>query len=100
MAGTKAKAILDRSEWRDYVDIATLLRHGLTLPEIIGYATTIFAARFEFPVAVFLRALAWFGDGTAADLEPDLQRELERAAVAALREPVPVVAPYASSIGG
>lgn len=98
LAGTKAKAILDRSEWRDYVDVATLLRHGLTLPEIIGYATTIFAPTFDFPAAVFLRSLAWFGDGTAPDVPPDMKRELERAAAAALHEEIPRVMPYSTSI--
>ena len=98
LAGTKAKAILDRSEWRDYVDIATLLRHGLTLPEIIGFATAIFEPLFEFPAAVFLRALAWFGDGTAADVPDDVRHELERAVVQAEHAEIPVVVPYSASI--
>ncbi len=98
LAGTKAKAILDRSEWKDYVDIATLLRHGLTLPGIIGYASTIFAPTFDFPVAVFLRSLAWFGDGTAPDVPPEMQDELERAAAAALYQEIPFVVPYSVSI--
>jgi hypothetical protein len=41
LAGTKAKAILDRSEWKDYVDLSALVRAGHALPDIIGYATTI-----------------------------------------------------------
>lgn len=98
LAGTKAKAILDRSEWRDYVDIATLVRHGLTLPEVIAYATTIFAPIFEFPAAVFLRSIAWFGDGTAPDVPPDMQGELQRAAAAALHEEIPIVLPYSTWI--
>lgn len=98
LAGTKAKAILDRSEWRDYVDIATLLRDGLTVPEVIGYATTIFAPKFEFPAAVFLRSLVWFGDGTAKDVPDDIKRELERAVATVGPNDIPVVTPYSASI--
>jgi hypothetical protein len=98
LAGTKAKTILDRSEWKDYVDIATLLRSDLTLPEIIGHAVTIFEPVFEFPVAVFLRALVWFGDGTARDLSDDMKHELERAVANAEQEDIPAVIPYSRSI--
>lgn len=98
LAGSKAKAILDRSEWRDYVDIATILRNGHALAEIIGYAQTIFSPLFEFPVAVFLRSLVWFGDGTAVDVPDDMKRELESAVAAAARESIPVVEPYSTSI--
>ncbi len=98
LAGTKAKALLDRSEWKDYVDITTLLRHGLALPEIIGYATAIFESTFVFPAAVFLRALAWFGDGTAPDVPADMQRELERAVANVGPNDIPVVTPYSKTI--
>jgi hypothetical protein len=68
LAGTKAKAVYDRSEWRDYFDIASLLQTGkMTLMDIMGYARTIFEPGFEFPVAVVLKALAWFEDGTTPD---------------------------------
>jgi hypothetical protein len=98
LAGTKAKAILDRSEWKDYVDVAMLLRNGLTLPEIIGYAAAIFESMFEFPVAVFLRSLAWFGDGTAPDVPGDMKRELEQAVAGLAWADIPAVRPYATSI--
>lgn len=98
LAGTKAKALLDRSEWKDYADIATLLRAGLALAEIIGYAATVFEPVFVFPTAVFLRSLAWFGDGTAQSLPDDMKRELEGAVAAVTREEVPVVSRYSASI--
>lgn len=94
LAGTKAKAILDRSEWKDYVDIAALLRTGMTLPQIIGFATTIFEPSFVFPAAVFLRALTWFGDGTAGEVDGDTRKILEQAAVEALDAPIPRVEPF------
>ena len=46
LAGTKAKALCDRSEWKDYMDIAALLHAGHRLVDIIGYATTIFDRLF------------------------------------------------------
>jgi hypothetical protein len=98
LAGTKAKALLDRSEWKDYFDIATLLRAGHRLPDIVGYALTIFGRQFEFPVPLFLRSLVYFEDGTAPDVPQDMQRELEAAVRAAWTEAIPNVEPYADSI--
>ena len=98
LAGTKAKALLDRSEWKDYVDLATLLRAGHRPVDIIGYATTVFEPMFEFPAAAFLRSLAFFEDGTAPDVPRDMQRELEAAVAQAWSETIPVVEPYAGSI--
>jgi len=98
LAGTKAKAILDRSEWKDYVDIATLLRNDHVLPDIIGYATAIFDPLFEFPAAAFLRSLVYFDEGTAADVPEAMRRELEAAVVRAEREPIPTFESYSASI--
>jgi hypothetical protein len=98
LAATKAKAILDRSEWKDYVDLATLLRRGHRLADIIGYATTVFDPLFEFPGATFLRALVFFEDGTAPDVPDDMKRELEAAVKDAERAAIPVVEPYSELI--
>jgi hypothetical protein len=98
LAGTKAKAILDRSEWKDYVDIAAAIRTGITLADVIGYATTIFEPRFDFPAATFLRSLAWFGDGTASEVPASIQRELEEAVAGVRPDDIPIVRPYSVSI--
>lgn len=98
LAGTKAKALLDRSEWRDYVDIATLLRAGHALPDVIGYAATIFDPLFAFPAALFLRSLVYFEDGTAPDVPADVRRELEAAVLGTAHADIPQVMPYRSSI--
>ena len=98
LAATKAKAILDRSEWRDYVDIAALIENGHELASIIGYATTVFDRQFVFPAPVFLRNLVWFRDGTAPDVPEDARRLLE----AAVREigpaDIPIVKPFSETI--
>lgn len=98
LAGTKAKTILDRSEWKDYVDLAALLRAGHPLPEIVAYATTIFAPLFEFPAAAFLRSLVYFEEGSAVDVAPDVRHELELAITQAANAAIPTVEPYGDSI--
>jgi hypothetical protein len=98
LAGTKAKAIVDRSEWKDYVDIAALLRDGVRLADVIGYATTIFDRRFAFPAPEFLRSLVWFADGTAPDVPGDARQVLERAVHDLDFADIPRVEPYRTSI--
>lgn len=98
LAGTKAKAILDRSEWRDYVDIAMLLRAGHRLADMIGYATAIFDRSLVFPAQAFLQSLVWFGDGTAGDVPADIRRELERAVRDLDLADIPHVEPYRPTI--
>jgi hypothetical protein len=100
LAGTTAKALLDRSEWKDHADIAALLRAGHRLADIIGYATTVFDRRFAFPTMVFLRALVWFQDGTAPDLPEDDRRVLERAVHDLDLMDIPRVVPFGGGGGG
>ena len=98
LAGAKAKAILDRSEWRDHVDIATLLDAGHDLADIIGYATAIFDRLFAFPAPVFLRNLVWFRDGTAPDVPDGARRVLESAVRAIDLADIPLVEPFRGTI--
>jgi len=98
LAGTKAKTILDRSEWKDYVDLAALVRNGHTLPDIIGYATTIFGPLFPFPAAAFLRSLVFFEEGSAPDVPADMRWELEAAVARTTADQIPDVEPYSASI--
>lgn len=98
LAGTKTKAIYDRSEWKDYVDIHALILAGHRLADIIGYAATIFDRRFAFPTPQFLRALVWFADGTAFDVPGPTQRGLEQAVRDLDLRDIPRVEPYRSSI--
>ena len=98
LAGTKTKAIYDRSEWKDYVDIHALILAGHRLADIIGYAATIFDRRFAFPTPQFLRALVWFADGTAFDVPAPTQRGLEQAVRDLDLRDIPRVEPYRSSI--
>jgi hypothetical protein len=99
LAGTKLKAIFDRSEWKDYFDIVSILRtKKMTLAQMLGYATTIFANNFSFPVEIILKALTWFGDGTAGDLSPEMQEYLVKQVSGVYSQRIPQIAPYSSLI--
>ncbi|MEO5704469.1 MAG: nucleotidyl transferase AbiEii/AbiGii toxin family protein [Candidatus Limnocylindrales bacterium] len=98
LAATNAKAICDRSEWKDYVDIAELLRAGHRLADIIGYATTVFDRRFAFPTPEFLRSLVWYEDGTAGDVPAGVRGELEAAVRGLDLADIPRVDPFRTTI--
>ena len=98
LGGTKLKAILDRSEWKDYADIGALLSRGHALADLIGYATTIFERQFPFPTAVLLQSLVWFEDGTAPDVPATLRRQLEVAVRKLRLADIPVVDAYRPTI--
>jgi nucleotidyltransferase AbiEii toxin of type IV toxin-antitoxin system len=83
VAGCKMAVIQSRSEAKDYLDIAALLKHGLTLPEMLGAAQAIYGEQF-FPM-ISLKALAWFGDGDLSRLPDAVKDTLSRAA-AGVRE--------------
>ena len=74
----KLKVILQRSDAKDYIDIAALLAAGVPLDTGLAGARSLFGA--TFPPSEALRALTYFGDG---DLEsvPDLVRDVLRNAV-------------------
>lgn len=67
LLATKLKALHDRIEVKDYLDIEVLLRGGLTLNDGIAAAMALFGASLNaFDTA---KAVAWFKDG-------DLSRKL------------------------
>jgi hypothetical protein len=72
VAGTKAKALLDRIERKDYQDILELLNAGLSMSQIAGAAEAIFPAQVSS--IMVLRALSHYGDGAARSL-PDTWKE-------------------------
>ena len=66
LLATKLKTILQRSDSKDYRDIAALLRAGVSLAEGLGGAEVLFPP--SFPVASSVKALGWFEDLADADL--------------------------------
>jgi hypothetical protein len=78
LAGTKVKALLQRVESKDYVDIAALLGAGLSTAGILGAARTLFGPAFN-PLAA-RKALTWFEGGDLAQLPEDVRKTLVDAA--------------------
>lgn len=75
LMATKLKAILDRAEAKDYVDIAAMLAAGVSLERGLG----AFSAMFKNDPGLPLRALGYFQDGDLTTL-PKKDQDLLRAA--------------------
>ena len=69
LLATKLKAILDRAEAKDYLDIAALLSAGVSLER--GLAA--FSAMYKQDIALPLRAIGYFKDGDLPDLPAEVQ---------------------------
>jgi hypothetical protein len=93
LAAQKAKVVQQRATAKDYIDLATLLRSGITLERALGAAQMLFP---ELSPAVTLRALTFFEDGDLAQVPPQIRTELV-AAVSSLRQ-IPLVPKIASSL--
>jgi hypothetical protein len=93
LAAQKAKVVQQRAQAKDYVDLAVLLRSGISLERALGAAQMLFP---EFSPAVTLRALTFFEDGDLAQVPPQIRTELV-AAVSSLRQ-IPLVPKIASSL--
>jgi hypothetical protein len=67
LAATKIKVLLQRVEAKDYLDIAALLRSGLSLGDILSAAKTLFGDAFN-PLSA-RKTLAWFEEGDFSKLD-------------------------------
>ncbi|MEP6956651.1 MAG: nucleotidyl transferase AbiEii/AbiGii toxin family protein, partial [Chthoniobacterales bacterium] len=61
LMATKLKAVVQRSESKDYIDIAALIKGGASLAEGLGGAVALFGPHFN--AALPLKALTYFADG-------------------------------------
>jgi len=78
--GTKLKVLLQRVAARDYLDLAAILRTGVPLKEGLGAAATLYGG--QFPPAEVVKALAYFDEGEAADVDDATRRFLSQQAAA------------------
>lgn len=78
LAGTKAVAVQQRSEAKDYLDLHHLLLNGVSLSEALGAARALYGT--DFQPMLTLKALAHFGDGDLSTLPAEIQSALRRAA--------------------
>src|SRR6185437_9457483 len=82
LLATKLKTLHDRVEARDYIDIETLLRGGLTLDRGIAAARALFGVSLN-PIDT-AKAVGWFDDGNLMKRLPlPTKRYLARAAAEA-----------------
>lgn len=76
--GTKLKVLLQRVASRDYLDLAAILRAGVPLKDGLGAARTLYGS--QFPPADAVKALAYFNEGDAANIDDATRLFLTREA--------------------
>jgi hypothetical protein len=90
LAAQKMKVILVRAEPKDYYDIYTLLKAGVTLSEALGATKALYP---EFNAVLSLKALAYYGEPTLADMATDVREYLtEESAKVELVKMIPRIA--------
>jgi len=77
LAAQKVRVVQVRAEWKDYLDLATLMDHGISLPVALGAAQALYP---DFAPLVSLKALSYFDDGNLAELPADVKSRLAKAA--------------------
>ena len=79
------------AEMRDYIDMAALISHGISLPAALASARAIYGGQFNPQIT--LKALSYYGDGDLAMLPLALQHQLQDAARAVDLEALPRLEP-------
>ena len=88
LAGMKMRVIQVRGSWKDYVDIHTLVSHGVDVPTGLAAAKAIDRS---FDPTTSIRALQFYGDGTLDRVPAAMQRDLSRWAQAVELGKLPVL---------
>lgn len=96
LLATKLKALFDRVEPKDYLDIVEVLSRGGDLPQGLSDAGALFGKSFS--PAECLRILCWFGEPELRALPADCRRTLETRVKAAWNKPLPPSRRVASSL--
>lgn len=71
LAGLKAAVVLERAMSKDYLDMAALLKSGISLPRALGAARALYGEQFN-PM-ITLKALSYFADGDLPKLPDDVK---------------------------
>jgi hypothetical protein len=74
LAATKVKAVQDRAEAKDYIDLSRLLEEGVDLATALGAALAVYGRAFN-PI-LSLKALSYFADGDLASLSDTVRSRL------------------------
>jgi hypothetical protein len=96
LLATKLKALFDRVEPKDYLDIVEVLSRGGDLLQGLSDAGVLFGKSFS--PAECLRILCWFGEPELRALPADCRRTLETRVKAAWNQPLPSSRKSASSL--
>ncbi len=79
LAAQKVRVVQVRAERKDYLDLATLLAHGISLPTALGAAQALYS---DFAPLITLKALSYFDDGDLGALPDEIKQTLSDAAAA------------------
>jgi len=93
LAAQKVKVVQLRAEKKDYLDVCTLMRNGITLERALGAAQALYP---EFNPMVTLKALTFFNDGDLGALDESSRSQLV-AAVSDVRD-LPLVPKLSTSL--
>jgi hypothetical protein len=74
LSATKVKAVQDRAEAKDYIDLSRLLEEGVDLATALGAALAVYGRAFN-PI-LSLKALSYFADGDLASLSDAVRLRL------------------------
>jgi hypothetical protein len=74
LLATKLKVILQRAEVKDYIDIATLLKNGVSLENAMNTAKLLYSPAFQ--LTTVLKALTYFDDGNLSNLHESIKEQL------------------------
>lgn len=79
LAAQKVRVVQVRAERKDYLDLMTLMTHGIPLARALGAARALYP---EFAPLVSMKALSYFADGDLESLPTNVRRALSKAAEA------------------
>jgi Nucleotidyl transferase AbiEii toxin, Type IV TA system len=77
LMASKLKVVQQRASAKDYVDIATMVRAGISLAKGLGCARALYGKAFQ--PSESLKALVYFKDGDLATLDETIKRILVNA---------------------
>jgi hypothetical protein len=78
LMAAKLKVLSQRAEAKDYIDVAAIIRAGISLDYGLGCAVALYGPQFN--PAIVLKALTFFQDGDLPTLPRDVQQLLVQTA--------------------
>jgi len=96
LAATKVKAVQDRAEAKDYIDLSRLLEEGIDLSRALSAAISVYGTAFN-PL-LSLKALSYFADGDLSLLPGATRSKLIAAVHAVDPDQIPEIQPRPGGI--